>query len=129
MTGKFMAMNFEEIAERMKGALSIKRDGVLAGMMGLSPQSFYGFKKKGFPMERLISFAHDQGISTDWLFFGKPPVDKMDQLERIITAIEGKSFNLSPEKKTRLIRIVYEEVAFGNRDLQETLSRYEDLLT
>jgi hypothetical protein len=124
-----MNINFEEIAEKIKAALSIKKDGDLARMMGLSPQSFYGFKKKGFPMERLILFAHEHGISTDWLIFGKPPVGKLDQLETVITAIEGKEFNLSPSKKTRLIRIVYEDVAFENRNLQETLSRYEDLLT
>jgi hypothetical protein len=123
-----MSINFEEIAERIKKALSIKKDGDLARMMGLSPQSFYGFKKKGFPMGKLILFAYAHGISTDWLFFGKPPVDNLDRLEKIITAVEGKAFNISPEKKTRLIRIVYEEVAFRNRDLLETLTRYEELL-
>jgi hypothetical protein len=124
-----MTINFEEIAERIKKALSIKKDGDLARMMGLTPQSFYGFKKKGFPMERLIFFAYEHGISTDWLFFGKPPVGKLDLLEKIILTIEGKAFKLAPEKKSKLIRIVYEEFAYENRDLQETLTKYEELLT
>jgi hypothetical protein len=123
-----MELDYREIAERLKKALAVEKDCDLARMLGHSPQAFCNCKKKGFPLQSLLLFANEHGISADWLLFGKPSGCNTSVLEEILVFLESRQETLAPERKARLVRAMYEEVAIENKDLRDTIKKYEGFL-
>lgn len=75
-TSHFFAQTgkFEEVMERLYGALQVTTDSELARKLGLTTASVAGVRKRRqIPMGWLLATAYECKVSVDWLLFGEGP--------------------------------------------------------
>lgn len=66
---------FEPVYERLLLASGTKNDSELARVLGISPQSVNGARKRGeIPPGWVQSYAEISRVSCDWIFFGRGPM-------------------------------------------------------
>lgn len=69
------ANTFEPVYERLLLASGAKNDSELARILGVSPQSVNGARKRGeIPPGWVQSYAETSCVSCDWIFFGRGPM-------------------------------------------------------
>lgn len=67
-----MHQTFSNVIERMKMACKLKNDSAIARTLGMTPQAFSNYKKRGkIPSHLIIKFATIHGLSVDWLLSGE----------------------------------------------------------
>lgn len=70
-----MRTSYSEIIERMKSAGKLKNDSRVAKALGVTPQAFSNYKKRGkLPADLLHRFAEIFGVRIDRLLYGEGPV-------------------------------------------------------
>ncbi|AAS97158.1 LexA family transcriptional regulator [Nitratidesulfovibrio vulgaris] len=103
------AKSFEAVLERLMVASGAKNDSDLARILGITPQSVSGARKRGeVPPVWIQSFAEKTGISSDWLFFGRQPeavamepvrvgmLRAGDPIARVVTKSESAQEEMTP---------------------------------
>ncbi|HHL38954.1 MAG TPA: hypothetical protein ENJ37_00425 [Deltaproteobacteria bacterium] len=67
-----MSVKYSEVIDRMRLAGNIKRDSEAARTLGVTPQAFSNYKKRGeIPTDLVLKFAAIYGLSVDWLLTGE----------------------------------------------------------
>lgn len=65
------SVTFTAVIERLKEALRLRNDKEVAEVLRIKPNAFYNRRRlNSLPYEELVSVAEQNGVRTDWLFFG-----------------------------------------------------------
>jgi hypothetical protein len=65
------SVTFAAVIERLKDALRLRNDKEVAEALRIKPNAFYNRRRlNSLPYEELVSVAEQNGVRTDWLFFG-----------------------------------------------------------
>lgn len=93
---------FEPVYERLLLASGTKNDSELARILGVSPQSVNGARKRGeIPPGWIQSYAEMSHVSCDWLFFGRGPMRLIESESVNQTTGSSKSASDAPGEPTR----------------------------
>ena len=66
-----MGVQYNETIDRMRWAGKLKNDSAIARALGVTPQAFSSYKKRGsIPSDLILKFASMIGLSVDWLITG-----------------------------------------------------------
>ncbi len=67
-----MGVPYNETIDRMRWAGKLKNDSAIARALGVTPQAFSSYKKRGsIPSDLILKFADMIGLSVDWLITGE----------------------------------------------------------
>jgi len=67
-----MGVQYNETIDRMRWAGKLKNDSAIARALGVTPQAFSSYKKRGsIPSDLILKFAEMIGLSVDWLITGE----------------------------------------------------------
>lgn len=117
--------SFDEVWERLKVVLGIKRQGELALMLGIKSPSVTDAKKRGyFPLSwaYLIALRHE--ISLDLILFGRNSAEDAESVqaiqrkpiyidsavELVDEAVKVSGCHINSEQKAALVSIIREEL-------------------
>ena len=82
--------------ERFKGASGASSEGEAAALLGFKQSAFSQRKKQdSVPFAEIITYAGEEGISTDWIFFGRGTArndetpEEKDYLGKCIAALRN----------------------------------------
>ena len=77
-------MESKLVFNRLRNHVGVDRDDEVAELLGLSKQSYGGFKKrKKIPFEALAKYCLKHGISIDSILFGHDPGEKINEQLKI----------------------------------------------
>ena len=77
-------MEAKSVFNRLRNHAGAERDDVVAELLGLSKQSYGGFKARGkIRFEALAEYCQHNGISIDSILFGHDPGEKINEQLKI----------------------------------------------
>ena len=93
---------FEPVYERLLLASGTKNDSELARVLGISPQSVNGARKRGeIPPGWVQAYAEISRVSCDWIFFGRGPMRFPEDVKEDPVIPSGKEVIGAQEEPTR----------------------------
>ena len=111
-------VNLIDIIDRLKHSLSLEKNYEVADLLGLSPADFSKRKKTGTLLPLIIELAISKRVNLEWLLRGEnvdpsvfEPSDLQligDIIESLETILQEEGTNLPPDKKRRLIELLYQ---------------------
>jgi hypothetical protein len=128
-------LSISEILDIIKKLEKISKDTELASIFGVRQSLITMWRKRGtVPYENLLHYCELRNIDPLWLLTGKGPKyrsessktattrhPKLNLMKEVIEAVEEvferDKLSLSPEKKARLITLIYEEVSEDEKKL------------
>jgi hypothetical protein len=120
-------LSINEILHTVKTLEGISKDTEIAALFGIRQSMITMWRKRGnIPYEVLLHYCEQRNIDPLWLITGKGPKFRgeshdtgathpdLDLMSEVIVTVEEvfarDRLSLSPEKKARLISLIYEEV-------------------
>lgn len=121
-------LSIDELLEAVKEIAGVSRDSELANLLGIRQSMISMWRKRGtIPYEFLLHFCEQRNIDMVWLLTGEGPryrgesqpspsrqIDlelMREVIETVEEVFERGNLSLAPEKKARLITLIYEEIA------------------
>lgn len=114
------------IFDDLKELLSIKKDVELASVLGIEPGKLGVWRTRNFvPVELIIALCRDKGFDIYNVLYGDPKKEigtrgatlNLDILRDVLVTVEEifekNDLYLSPQKKSQLILLLYEELVDG----------------
>lgn len=101
-----MSLNYAEVSERMLKAGGIPNTAALARVLGITPQAFSNYKKRGeIPTSLLFKFASIYDVSVDWLVSGEGMVYRAEESASIYCKGDDVSIDLSALSPDEIIYV------------------------
>lgn len=128
-------ISISEILDTIKKLEKISKDTELAAIFGVRQSLITMWRKRGtIPYENLLHYCELKNIDPLWILTGKGPKFRAEQsqnslarhpklslMKEVIEAVEEvferDRLSLPPEKKARLITLIYEEVSEDEKKL------------
>ena len=122
-------LNIAEILDTIKNLEAFSKDAEIASIFKVRQSMITMWRKRGnIPYEILLHYCEERNIDPLWLLTGKGPKYRaelshqstlrnpklnlmMDVIEAVEEVFERDRLSLSPEKKARLITLIFEEVS------------------
>lgn len=121
-------LSIDEILKAVKEIAGVSRDSEIAHLLDIRQSMISMWRKRGtIPYEFLLHFCEQHNIDMVWLLTGEGPqyrgeslssasrhidLDLMSEvIETVEDVFERDNLSLPPEKKARLVTLIYEEIA------------------
>jgi hypothetical protein len=127
-------LSISDILDTIKNLEGVSKDAEIASIFGVRQSMITMWRKRGtVPYEILLNYCELRNMDPLWLLTGKGPKYRgssqapafrhpdINLIREVIEAIEEvferDRLSLSPEKKARLITLIYEEVSEDERKM------------
>lgn len=119
--------NSRLIFERMKEIKGRKSDKDLAISLDVAATTLANWKNRNnLPVEVILTFAHNNNVSLDWLIFGKENKPALDEMEQMLL---NNYKRLDPAQKLQLLNASLNGVGSGVNQVANGDNNKQQLIT